>query len=289
MFRGQGNPSSFGAGPPRDGGYRPHQNTTYSQHVHTDASTSYPLPEYPREQQPQYHPQQNGFPPYPPQGNYSQQVPYEVAQPHMNQLYNSSLSPQPYAHGYGPLSYGAPQIPFQAPPNQPPIMAPPIRMGFESGHSQGFQPEPYGAQIHGQPEDGRRMGRNPRYYDHSPPGGQRNPNHQKQNRNPSSNHVNNNRLQTPKRGTAIPLHRPANSSTRPQAAPAVPSFGIPLPLKPPAPNDHGKTSRKKKRKHNLLGLTPKADVHESSEEEEDADEEANLAAAAGAGGREEKW
>jgi hypothetical protein len=66
-----------------------------------------------------------------------------------------------------------------------------------------------------------------------------------------------------------------------QVAPAVPSFGIPLPLKPPAPLETGR-KRKKKRRHNQLGLTPKALEHESSEEEgNDIDEEAKLAVAAG--------
>ena len=72
-----------------------------------------------------------------------------------------------------------------------------------------------------------------------------------------------------------------NFQSRPQAAPAVPSFGNPLPvdlpIKPPGTN--GK-KRKKKRRHNQLGLTPRAEEHESSEEEEDdQDEEAKLAAA----------
>lgn len=167
-------------------------------------------------------------------------------------------------------------------------MGPPIRMGFESGLLQGSYSQPSEAPSHGQPENGRRVGPKPRYYDHGPPVGQRNPSQQKQNRNPSSNHFTDNRSQTPKRGTSTALHRPPNSLTRPQAAPAVPSFGIPLPLKPPTSSDHWKNSRKKKRKHNQLGLTPKADVHESSEEEEDADEEAKLAAVAGDGGPEQK-
>jgi hypothetical protein len=66
-----------------------------------------------------------------------------------------------------------------------------------------------------------------------------------------------------------------------QVAPSVPSFGIPLPVKPPAPVETGR-KRKKKRRHNQLGLTPKTVEHESSEEEgNDIDEEAKLAVAAG--------
>ena len=74
-----------------------------------------------------------------------------------------------------------------------------------------------------------------------------------------------------------------------QAPPAVPNFGGPLslPTKPPAPQGEKKLRRKKKRKHNQLGLTPRAEEHESSDEvEEDiGDEETRLAAAATSGGR----
>lgn len=50
-------------------------------------------------------------------------------------------------------------------------------------------------------------------------------------------------------------------------------------MKPPALYENTRKPRKKKRKHNQLGLTPKAEEHESSEEEEDdVNEEARLAA-----------
>lgn len=288
MFRGQGSPSNFSTAPPRDGGYRAPHNTGYSHQVPTHSPASYPLPEYPQERQSQFHPQQNGFPQTLPVGNYSQPVTYEVAQPHTSHSYSSNLCPQPYAHGYRLPTYAPPQIPFQTQPNQPPIMGPPIRMGFDSSLSQDHRSHSNHGQEYGRPDNARRMGPNTRHHSHSPPHGQRNYDLQKSNRNSFSNHATNNRLQTPKRGTPAALQRPQNSLPRPQAAPAVPSFGIPLPLKPPAPSDSGRNTKKKKRKHNLLGLTPKADVHESSEEDEDADEEAKLAAAVGAGGSEQK-
>lgn len=67
-------------------------------------------------------------------------------------------------------------------------------------------------------------------------------------------------------------------------APApVPSFGasLPLPPKPPTPVDGPTLPKKKKRKYNQLGLTPKTEEHESTEEEGDADEESRLAAKCG--------
>lgn len=62
------------------------------------------------------------------------------------------------------------------------------------------------------------------------------------------------------------------------APPPVPSFGNPLPVKPPPAVDAA-NPRKKNRKHNQLGLTPKTEDHESSEED-DVDEESRLAPAA---------
>ncbi|KAL8712401.1 MAG: hypothetical protein Q9220_003249 [cf. Caloplaca sp. 1 TL-2023] len=75
------------------------------------------------------------------------------------------------------------------------------------------------------------------------------------------------------------------SNHRTQVAPAVPSFGNPLPVKPPASLPEAKKpKKKKKRRVNQLGLTPKADEHvSSSEEEEDVDEELKFASAASAG------
>lgn len=70
----------------------------------------------------------------------------------------------------------------------------------------------------------------------------------------------------------------------------MPSFSNPLPLKPPIPQlEDKKPSKKKKRRVNQLGLTPKDQEHISSSEEEDADEEVKLATAvstAGTAGKE---
>lgn len=77
---------------------------------------------------------------------------------------------------------------------------------------------------------------------------------------------------------------PTHTSSRPSAPPAVPSFGNPLPSKPPLPTDATRTNKKKQRKYNQLGLTPKTEEHESSEEEEDVDEEAKFSHIMSGGG-----
>lgn len=72
-----------------------------------------------------------------------------------------------------------------------------------------------------------------------------------------------------------------SAETKTKVAPAVPSFGTPLPVSlPPAQETEGRP-KKKKRRHNQLGLTPKSLEYESSEDENDLDEEFKLANAAG--------
>lgn len=85
-----------------------------------------------------------------------------------------------------------------------------------------------------------------------------------------------------KRRYSSTFEKPTSQGPRPTASPAVPSFGVPLPAKPPQPVETSRQGqKKKKRKFNQLGLTPKTDEHESSDEEDDADEENRLASAAG--------
>lgn len=80
-----------------------------------------------------------------------------------------------------------------------------------------------------------------------------------------------------KRDHSSAFNKPQSTTPRTPAAPAVPSFGNPLPSKPPPAADATRKPKKRKRKHNQLGLTPKTEDHESSEEEEEADEESKLA------------
>lgn len=85
-----------------------------------------------------------------------------------------------------------------------------------------------------------------------------------------------------KRRYSSTFEKPISQGPRPTAPPAVPSFGVPLPAKPPQPAEASRQAqKKKKRKFNQLGLTPKTEEHESSDEEDDADEESRLASAAG--------
>ncbi|KAL4802902.1 hypothetical protein BDV18DRAFT_163426 [Aspergillus unguis] len=164
-----------------------------------------------------------------------------------------SLQATPYQHqsGYN-TAYAAPSTAYNqtpqsnqlaTPSTQPPMMGPPMRWGFEgtgTGHSGPFP--------------GQRTN-------------QRGGRHNQSN----GNHVN-------KRDHTSAFGKPQSTAPRVPAPPPVPSFGNPLPLKPPVPADSPRKPKKKKRKHNQLGLTPKTDAHESSEEEDDADEESRLAA-----------
>lgn len=98
---------------------------------------------------------------------------------------------------------------------------------------------------------------------------------------PKANHYNKGGQ---KRGFSSAFEKPTTQPPRVAAPPAVPSFGVPLPAKPPKPTDSPrKAPKKKKRKTNQLGLTPKTEEHESSAEEDDADEESRLAGAQSGG------
>ncbi|KAL2869967.1 CCCH zinc finger protein [Aspergillus lucknowensis] len=133
---------------------------------------------------------------------------------------------------------------------QPTMMGPPMRWGFENvGYSGSFS----GSQLPNQ--------RGPRQFNAY------------NNQTAPRGHAN-------KRDHSSAFGKPQFVAPRTPAPPPVPSFGNPLPSKPPAPADSPRKPKKKKRKHNQLGLTPKTEEHESSEED-DADEETRLAAGGG--------
>lgn len=82
-----------------------------------------------------------------------------------------------------------------------------------------------------------------------------------------------------KRDHSSAFTKPQSTAPRTPAAPAVPSFGNPLPSKPPPAADttSGSKAKRRRRKHNQLGLTPHANDNGSSEDEAAEDEESNLA------------
>ena len=165
--------------------------------------------------------------------------------------------------------------------SQPVLMGPPIRMGFDAQRSSS-QVQQYGpptanginAYRHGLSE------RSEAPYRHSSRTGVRSGGHTSLDAFPG------NCGRGQRREHRDVYNRTRDPNQPSQAAPAVPSFGdqLPLPLKPPALPENTKRPRKKKRKLNQLGLTPKAEELESSEEN-DTDEEAKLAGMASNAGR----
>lgn len=261
--------------------------------------SSYPLPEYPPVQQPQY------------PANFTTHTRSDATAATYPAASITSPSPHPeyYNHTQGPLQFhnGKPRatphnynslnqntlhypralqqyIPAPSrlePPKTPQLMGPPLRMGFNSGYPGAIQqiqapsqmqpplPSMANSLQHGTPPFMR-----PSFQTNSP-------SISSSTRHDSPNPFTDHRSRGQRRHhDGSSSHRRFN--TKSQVAPAVPSFGNPLPVKPPAPQEMARRPKKKKRRHNQLGLTPKNLEHESSEEEEnDVDEEAKMAVAAG--------
>lgn len=274
-------------------------NAGFNTQVNDQRRSGYPLHSYPPVQLPQYPAnlgQEYGQPPsnfapsttysQPPQATYPPKFQSSTQQPNGQIQYGShdhgSLAPNTQPTPYPPK---CPE-PFQprqgAGHSQPVYMGPPLRMGFdqERGDLRVQQyPQPSIPNAANPYQNGTYNGSGSPYQHNSPMS-----NHSTYHESPKpfSGH----RGQGQKRRHGDAFSKPRNHNPRPQAAPAVPSFGAPLPLpvKPPVPQEGPRKQRKKKRKHNQLGLTPKMEEHESSEEDEDdADEEARLAAAAAGG------
>ena len=265
-FRGSRGPSNHGGQPPRNNVYSGNGN---SQGASTNGYTagSYPLPNYPPIQQPQY-------PSQIPDGN-RYGPPSDYGNGSANNYYNA---PNQF-HRPAPSNSRSPvQQPYQPASTTPIVMGPPIRMGFDRERSNHHSPGP---QVQLYPQAAlQNRGSYPIPEQHiNVPYQLPNPStdrcpawHSPSNPFPGNRGRGHKRIHSDAFG---PKHR---TPVRPPAPPAVPSFGNPLPVKPPVPQENVKRPRKKKRKHNQLGLTPKAEEHESSEEEEDVDEEAKLAA-----------
>lgn len=166
-------------------------------------------------------------------------TPYQ-RQPSYDASYATSNTQQPAVYN---------QTPIQATSSaSPAIMVPPVHWGFQNTGQLG-----------------------------SFAGPQR-PNQRGPRQNNAYNHQSTSGKHDSKRDHISAFGKPQSAAPRVPAPPPVPSFGNPLPSKPPAPADTSRKPKKKKRKHNQLGLTPKTEEHESSEEEDDADEEKRLAA-----------
>ncbi|KAL8635356.1 MAG: hypothetical protein Q9228_007142, partial [Teloschistes exilis] len=245
---------------------------------------SYPLPTYPAVQQSQYsfNPAASYYTPVasyhvPPQNFSYYPNTYQAQQPQAPS-YQYAAPPQfSQTHGYTPQpQHGRPHHPSNRYESPPVAMGPPIRMGF--GNENGRAPTSYGF-----PENSMNSGQaDPRstFQEDSPF------HHHQRGREPGPNSI-----QVRFRGgrghhSSRGRHESGNSfkesSRLTQVAPAVPQFGNPIPGKPPNSEpladqlEAKMTKKKKKRRVNQLGLTPKAEEHVSSSEEED--EEAILAA-----------
>lgn len=198
-------------------------------------------------------------------------------------------------HQYAPNCYGlsAHNIQNIAPPalqntnappahahaDQPVLMGPPIRMGFD-GQQKGFQNHLQSLST----ATGTNAHKRGRPNSNDSPYRHESPMDSSATRNSPQAILPGHRGRGQKRGHRVAFSKPRYQNARTHVAPAVPSFGgpLPLPVKPPPPQENVPRPRKK-RKNNQLGLTPKAEEHESSEEdaEDDADEESKLAATVG--------
>ncbi|KAL8660412.1 MAG: hypothetical protein Q9202_006577 [Teloschistes flavicans] len=252
---------------------------------------SYPLPTYPPVQQPQY-----SFNPaasqYPPIANYHVPPPtfsyypttHQVAQPQAPS-YQFAAPPQfSQTHGYPHQpQHGRPHHPSNRYESPPVAMGPPIRMGFSNEYGRVASPIP--PTPNGFPENSissERADPRPSFQEDPPFRHQRG-----RGRGRSPGRYQGGRGHHSSRGRQDTGNSLKESSRPTQVAPAVPQFGNPLPVKPPSPQlppaqvEAKKIKKKKKRRVNQLGLTPKAEEHVSSSEEED--EEAKLAARVGPG------
>ena len=201
----------------------------------------------------------------------------------------------PYVNGYG-AAQTQQAIHLQG---QVPLMGPPIRMGFDQHHYRGGQqsqstslpPEQtqnlhsrhdsnprHVADSHSLSSDGTFGSQSQTSYIPSTHGSfdRSGPRH--------SYHRGGNSHQHGHRGS---YRKPQNTGPRPKAAPAVPSFlSATLPPRPPSVDRgtgvNGQARKKKKRKHNVLGLTPRTEEHEESEDEDVDEEVAHAAVNSGA-------
>ena len=299
--------SGYGGYPSKYGGHSSPPNTGYVSQTESHARSSYPLPDYPPIQQPHYpayrqdgyafssstYPTTNLDPRPPQQGwlmNGHAPTP-NYAAPQHHTLY--PFNPQSQNVGN---SYYDRQHPLHSQPrpdrnqNQPVVMGPPIRMGFSDERPEVYRQTQAPAKQYPDKHYQERAPassshyQNGPYFDSREPRRQDSPSYSRSHHRNSPNAFPNHHSRGNRRGHSDTHGRSRNPNSKSQIAPAVPSFGSPLPGRSITAQESGRKPRKKKRRHNQLGLTPKTEEHESSEEEEDVDEEAKLAAAAGVNG-----
>ncbi|KAI9790189.1 MAG: hypothetical protein M1816_005389 [Peltula sp. TS41687] len=204
----------------------------------------------------------------------------------------------PSGHGLPiPLSHYGLWQPSVA-PNQTQIMGPPIRMGFSdnSGPSSmtpafphHYHPVNYAVSAYNAPPQDHHISS---ANNNSPFNGYQSHTNQSPNPNrPPNNNVSRGpgaRRNDSRRGQQHhnSHKKTRNDAPRPKAPPAIPSFlSAALPAKPdasiPGSDVTGQGRKKKKRKYNALGLTPRTVEHEDSGD--DVDEEMKLGNSTGAG------
>lgn len=275
----------------RGGGHIDIRDTVHAASYATSNETQYdggkyPLPNYPSAQHAQYladirSTYSNPPPPY------ASVAPQSHHQPTYPFHHPSYPNPQPHgaSYAFNPHVYN-PHAPQQQPHQSlyataqhsshryasPPVaMGPPLRLGFGDQSDTNLKLLPL--------NDHDRASAN---YEHYSSGStstyrQGSSYDSQRDRHRSSNQQRRGRGSFPGRGRADTTRSSHESFRRTQVAPAVPSFGNPLPTKPPALQEESKKPKKKKRRVNQLGLTPKAEEHLSSSEDEDSDEELKLA------------
>ena len=282
------------------GGYSRSEGCSSSWNDGYSVAGGYPLPEYPSVPRSQYPPNLHhgyGHTPslYPPAvaTPYPVQPAYPNHQQRPPSYYNGASQGAPYTSH--PPTQSAPYPPSEGwdhsardhshgnQRGQPALMGPPIRLGFDGGYTAENYQSPLLAQTYQVSAEDRR---NP-FHSDSQEGNRQSYRHDSPSnlypaRHEFPNTFQGQRNRGQKRGYSDAFGGSKRNNPKFQTAPAVPSFGIPLPTKPPAPQETGR-KRKKKRRHNQLGLTPKTEEHESSEEEDDIDEETKLAAAVNPG------
>lgn len=237
------------------------------------------------------------------------------AQPPFTSPYPASHQPQTSTHGSAlplnsngqytlPSGHALPTSmtqfgPWQpsVAPNQTQMMGPPIRMGFNENSPSmtpalpnNNHPVNYAVSAFNAPQNHHISSAN----NNSPINGYQSHPNQSPNPYPPNNHVSRDhgtRGNGFRRGqhhrSDQSFRKPRNEAPRSRAPPAVPSFlSASLPPKPDTSvmslDGTGQERKKKKRKYNVLGLTPRTVEHEESED--DVDEEIRLGNSIAVGG-----